>query len=266
MNTIDISTKEKKEEIYNLFNSFNKKSDIYEYFNISDNASGVKYINQIAKRIGFDFNIYKEKEKCYCLQCGKQLKKGQKKFCSSSCAAKYNNKGRKISNETKEKIAKSLKNYHESVGHHGNKKTNIKQTTKIKKEKHYCLQCGKELKNNQKKFCSNKCSSDFKKEENINNWLKTGNCGKKCDGTIPQSIKNYLYKINEYKCSICGFEGYNKVTGKTILQIHHIDGDAYNNNINNLQVLCPNHHAMTENFMNLNKGKSTRVNRYKKEE
>ena len=53
-------------------------------------------------------------------------------------------------------------------------------------------------------------------------------------------------------------------TGNSILQFHHIDGDAYNNNIENIAVLCPNCHAMTENFMNLNKGKSTRINRYKK--
>lgn len=29
-----------------------------------------------------------------------------------------------------------------------------------------------------------------------------------------------------YKCEECGFEGYNKATNNTILQIHHIDGDT----------------------------------------
>lgn len=33
----------------------------------------------------------------------------KKKFCSQSCAAKYNNKGRKLSNSTKEKIGKAIK-------------------------------------------------------------------------------------------------------------------------------------------------------------
>ena len=39
--------------------------------------------------------------------------------------------------------------------------------------------------------------------------------------------------------------------------------DSNNNDISNLQILCPNCHAMTENYMSLNKGKSGRKNRYK---
>lgn len=46
-------------------------------------------------------------------------------------------------------------------------------------------------------------------------------------------------------------------------EIHHIDGDATNNKEQNLQVLCPNHHAMTEHFGSRNKN-STRKYRYKK--
>lgn len=68
---------------------------------------------------------------------------------------------------------------------------------------------------------------------------------------------------HNYKCELCGFSGNNIKTGKTVLQIHHIDGDAYNLKEENLQVLCPNCHAMTDNYMGLNKGKSTRRNRYK---
>ena len=45
----------------------------------------------------------------------------------------------------------------------------------------------------------------------------------------------------------------NPYTGLSILQIHHIDGDATNNKEQNLQVLCPNHHAMTEHFGSRNK-------------
>lgn len=41
-----------------------------------------------------------------------------------------------------------------------------------------------------------------------------------------------------------------------------IDGDCYNNNLTNLQVLCPNCHAMTENYGRRNT-KSTRKKRYK---
>ena len=41
------------------------------------------------------------------------------------------------------------------------------------------------------------------------------------------------------------------------------DGDATNNREENLQVLCPNHHAMTEHFGSRNKN-STRRYRYSK--
>lgn len=58
--------------------------------------------------------------------------------------------------------------------------------------------------------------------------------------------------------------GVNKFTNKTILQIHHIDGNASNNNEENLQVICPNCHAMTDTFMALNKGRSSRSKRYNK--
>lgn len=44
-----------------------------------------------------------------CLQCGKETT--NKKFCSSSCAATYNNSRRHLSEETKSKISNSIKKY-----------------------------------------------------------------------------------------------------------------------------------------------------------
>jgi predicted HNH restriction endonuclease len=61
-------------------------------------------------------------------------------------------------------------------------------------------------------------------------------------------------------CEICGCNWVNPKSGKPIVEIHHIDGDAFNNKEDNLQVLCPNHHAMTETFKNNNeKGRSKRL-------
>lgn len=255
---IDISTNEKKHELYELFCSFNFKGEIYKYFGVSDNAVNVNYINQIAEEIGFNFDYYKEKKKKFCLNCGKELKKGQNKFCCQSCAATYNNKHRQVNfrkREERKKLKKDGKITSEKV-----------KRIKEEKEKKRCLRCGKELNKWQKMFCSNECCQDYRADEEVKKWLITGNCGKKCDGAIPKRIREYLLERNNYKCCSCGFEGYNKATGNSILQFHHIDGDAYNNNIENIEVLCPNCHAMTENFMNLNKGKSTRTNRYKKGE
>lgn len=57
----------------------------------------------------------------------------------------------------------------------------------------------------------------------------------------------------EHKCEKCGNTEWN---GQSIsLELHHIDGDHHNNTIDNLQVLCPNCHAQTDNF----RGKKNRI-------
>ena len=52
--------------------------------------------------------------------------------------------------------------------------------------------------------------------------------------------------LKEYKCECCGITEWN---GKEIrLQVHHIDGDHFNNELENLQILCPNCHSQTDTF------------------
>lgn len=62
--------------------------------------------------------------------------------------------------------------------------------------------------------------------------------------------REYIQRIlnGNYYCENCKITKWNN---KYItLQIHHIDGDAKNNEINNLQLLCPNCHSQTSNFGN----------------
>jgi len=40
------------------------------------------------------------------------------------------------------------------------------------------------------------------------------------------------------------------------LELHHVDGDGSNNNLSNLQLLCPNCHALTENYRGHKKRKT----------
>ena len=59
-----------------------------------------------------------------------------------------------------------------------------------------------------------------------------------------------LKQIREWKCDCCGLTEW---MGKPLsLEIHHIDGNVYNNDISNLQVLCPNCHSLTENWRSRN--------------
>lgn len=76
--------------------------------------------------------------------------------------------------------------------------------------------------------------------------------------TYPTSdIKSRLIeeKLIDYKCSKCGISEW--MGNKISLDLHHKDGDRYNNEIENLHFLCPNCHSQTENFRgrNINSGK-----------
>lgn len=125
---------------------------------------------------------------------------------------------------------------------------------------HYCLNCGNEFTHkstSKNKFCSIKCQGEYRSKKLIEDWKNgeyTGN-----SEYLSDTIRIYLLEKNEYKCELCGFEGYNTLTNNTILQIHHKDGDSSNNREENLQVLCPNCHAMTETYANCGKRKSSRM-------
>ena len=71
-----------------------------------------------------------------------------------------------------------------------------------------------------------------------------------------QSIKvasalKALTNVRGHKCEKCLNEFWNDA--KIPLEIHHKDGNNLNNELDNLQLLCPNCHAQTENW----RGKNT---------
>lgn len=66
-------------------------------------------------------------------------------------------------------------------------------------------------------------------------------------------IKTYNLKqkllssgLKENKCEICGCTTW--LDKPIICQLHHIDGDESNNELSNLQMLCPNCHSQTDNY------------------
>jgi hypothetical protein len=69
------------------------------------------------------------------------------------------------------------------------------------------------------------------------------------------TIKKALIKfgILEEKCSSCGLSEW---LGKPItLEIHHKNGDRWDNRINNVEILCPNCHSLTNNYKSKNASK-----------
>ena len=63
-----------------------------------------------------------------------------------------------------------------------------------------------------------------------------------------------LVNLRRWECENChNIEWMGK---KIPLEVHHIDGDNLNNEIENLQLLCPNCHAQTDNFRNRNRNQN----------
>ena len=170
------------------------------------------------------------KPKKYCLYCGKEIIGGdrRKKFCDHSCAASYNNK---------------------NVVRNG-----------IKKSKE-CLYCGGKLKKGQKKFCCNEHRTMYGNKKYIERWKMGEENGLSGKYGIITAVRNYIFEKNNNKCEHCGNSFINPYTGKSVLQIHHLDGDCTNNKEENLQLLCPTCHAMTENFGSRNKNATRKDDR-----
>ena len=76
------------------------------------------------------------------------------------------------------------------------------------------------------------------------------------------SITSYRLKeklirdeVKENCCEICGCSKWLGV--KLPLELHHKNGNHYDNNLDNLQILCPNCHSIQEGNSGSNKGKYT---------
>ena len=73
-----------------------------------------------------------------------------------------------------------------------------------------------------------------------------------------QTIQSYKLKkrlleekVFEHKCYSCNESSWLKYS--IPLELHHIDGNNSNNSLSNLTLLCPNCHALTDNYRGKNK-------------
>ena len=85
------------------------------------------------------------------------------------------------------------------------------------------------------------------REVNIEEYLNNS----KAISSTKLKLKLLALKIKENKCECCGISEW---MGKPIVcELHHINGDPTDNRIENLQILCPNCHSLTENFRSRNR-------------
>lgn len=115
---------------------------------------------------------------------------------------------------------------------------------------------------------------DLKEEKlNQNRSLVFSNNGKRLVEKTQMPLKDILQKgvkirgykllkrlekegIKKHRCEICGITEWQ---GKPIsLQLHHKDGDNTNQELENLQILCPNCHSQTDNYAGKSSKKSTK--------
>lgn len=129
---------------------------------------------------------------------------------------------------------------------------------KLKRKK--CLCCKKECSRPEKYYCNNKCQALHLRYKLIEEW-KNGKLAGHTGCRVKNFIRFYLYEKYNNACCKCGWNKVHPITNNVPLEVHHKDGDAFNNNESNLELLCPNCHSLTETHRNLNKGKG-RKNRY----
>jgi len=126
---------------------------IFNYSNRTTLSKIDDYLNKF-EMIGF---FKKKKIEKKCLNCETLINR-RNKFCSQSCSAIYNNKNRQLTDDTKNKIRKTLK---------GRKRVEIR--SKGKTTTTNCKNCNNEfqslnykLKRGQSNFCSRNCYQEFR--------------------------------------------------------------------------------------------------------
>lgn len=178
------------------------------------------------------FTAMDEADPKFCQACLVRLSinKRKNKFCSRSCAVSANN----------------------------GKASKRKPGPYSKRP---CSICGLMTKN--KKCCSNDCWVKFSYQENVRLWLSGSSIGGSWHGVAPY-VRRYLIENRGNRCELCGWCEVNQFTGRTPIQVHHLD-DPMNHEVSNLQLLCPSCHSLTPNFGGNGKGRPKRYDASKAE-
>ena len=126
-----------------------------------------------------------------------------------------------------------------------------------------CLNCGNPVGGRNSNFCSTECKKEYEYKKLVVDWKSGKITGGDINGAPRKFLRRYFLEKANYCCEKCGFNENNPYTGLSILQLHHKDGDCFNNSEENIEVLCPNCHGLTENFGSRNNNSARRDKRTK---
>lgn len=136
-----------------------------------------------------------------------------------------------------------------------------------------CQCCGKPFEvryaGRPRKYCSKKCRDESipakrsghtrrvkSYEEYILRWKQGLEAGLKgANGGISTHVRRYIFEKFGHHCVQCGWAEVHPVTKRIPLHVDHKDGDWRNTTEENLTLLCPNCHSLTETYGVLNKGR-----------
>ena len=202
-----------------------------------------KNIKNWLKRQEKIVEYYKNPHICViCAQPIEYNKRLKNRFCSKSCSAVHNNlKREKIRNITLVEHDSTIIN---------------KAGYDINKYIKHCIVCGTQI-SHKNKFCSVNCATKYKNLE-MEKEILSG-----CVVSQRRLRKYLLQKVGRCMSDSCCWDwSKNK---DVALEIHHLDGNSDNNVLDNVILLCPNCHSLTDTYKarNTGNGRAYRRQRYR---
>ena len=162
-----------------------------------------------------------------CLQCNTETT--NPKFCSKSCAAKYNN----------------------SISPKRRKVTEV------------CKYCGIKTPRRDYHFCNKTCKESFRLSSLTKSFESKGIIPTENGYVNTQQVKTFLTQKFGHKCHICNISDWQ---GKPLLMVlDHVDGNSENWSLANLRLICSNCDSQLPTYKarNTGNGRHSRRKRYK---